>query len=60
MQHPIPPEKLAFSVAEACVATILGRTTIFEKIKDGTLIARKIGGRTVIPADALRALIDGE
>jgi excisionase family DNA binding protein len=54
------PPKLAFSIKEACAATSLGRTTLYAHIAAGRLRARRIGGRTVIPADSLRALIAGE
>ncbi len=54
------PPKLAYSIKEACAATSLGRTTIYAHIAAGTLLARRIGGRTVIPAESLRALIVGE
>jgi excisionase family DNA binding protein len=60
MSHTVAPPKIAYSVKEACAATSLGRTTLFEHIKNGRLVARKIGGRTVIPAESLRALIAGE
>lgn len=39
-----PP--LALSIAEACKASGLGRTTIFAAIKAGQLSAVKAGGRT--------------
>ncbi len=54
------PQKLAYSINEACKATSLGRTTIYAKIAAHELRAVRIGGRTVIPADALHALIAGE
>uniref|UniRef100_A0A6H1ZRT5 Putative DNA binding, helix-turn-helix domain containing protein n=1 Tax=viral metagenome TaxID=1070528 RepID=A0A6H1ZRT5_9ZZZZ len=51
--------KIAYSIKEACDASSLGRTTIYSHIAAGRLLARRIGGRTVIPADSLRALIEG-
>lgn len=54
------PPKLAYSIKEACKASSLGRTTIYAHIAAGRLLARRIGGRTVIPAESLRALIAGE
>ncbi len=41
-------DTLAFSVEEAAKAAGLGRTLIFQEIRNGNLIARKIGRRTVI------------
>ena len=52
--------KLAYSINEACRASSLGRTTLYSHIAAGRLRAVRIGGRTVIPAESLRALIDGE
>lgn len=60
MQTKPDTPKLAYSVREAVAATSLGRTTIFSHIAAGRLKAHRIGGRTVIPADSLRALIAGE
>ena len=49
--------KLAFSIREACSASSLGRTTIYKHIATGRLQAVRVGGRTVIPAESLRALV---
>ncbi|MBP0493992.1 hypothetical protein [Roseomonas indoligenes] len=53
------PEKIAFTVAEAVASTGIGRTRIFELIKEGQLEARKLGSKTLIPAPSLRSLVDG-
>ena len=54
------PPKLAYSIREACQASSLGRTTVYGHIATGRLRAIRIGGRTIIPAQALHALIAGE
>ena len=54
------PEPLAYSVADACRVSSIGRTRLYELIGEGRLQARKIGKRTLIPAASLRALIEGE
>lgn len=54
------PPKIGYSIREACKASSLGRTTLYARISDGSLRAVRIGGRTVIPADSLHALITGE
>lgn len=54
------PPKLGYSIAEAVQASSLGRTTIYSHIAAGRLRAVRVGGRTIIPADSLRALIAGE
>ena len=56
----LPVAKLAFSIREACEASSLGRTTIYGHIASGRLEAKRIGGRTIIPAASLLRLIDGE
>lgn len=55
-----PLEPLAYSIAEACHVSSLGRTRIYQLIGEGRLQTRKIGSRTIIPAASLRALIEGE
>lgn len=54
------PEKLAYSIKEAAKVSSLGRTTLYAHIAAKRLKAVRIGGRTVIPADSLRALIAAE
>ena len=54
------PEPLAYSVAEACKVSSLGKTRIYQLISEKRLEVRKIGKRTLIPAASLRALINGE
>lgn len=54
------PTKIAYSIREAAQASSLSRSTIYNHIAAGRLATRKIGGRTIIPADALHALISGE
>ncbi|MCL4673280.1 MAG: helix-turn-helix domain-containing protein [Sphingomonadaceae bacterium] len=49
--------KLAYTIAEACHAVGIGRTKLYELIGEGRVETRKIGARTVIPAESLRALI---
>jgi hypothetical protein len=47
-------KKLAYSIAEWCDETDLGRTFTYGEISEGKLIARKAGGRTIILyADAI-------
>lgn len=58
IKHDLP--KIAYSIAEACRVTSLGRTTIYAHIASGRLRAVRIGGRTIIPADALNALVDSD
>ena len=58
--NPSDPPKIAYSIKEACKASSLGRTTIYAHIAAGRLLARRIGGRTIIPAESFHAFIAGE
>ena len=55
MTEPLP--KICYSIREACAATSLGRTTLYSLIGDGRLRAVHVGGRTLIPREALLALL---
>ena len=50
-------EKLAYTTAEACDAIGIRRSKLFEMIATGELKAKKLGAKTLIPADELRALV---
>lgn len=54
--------KIAYSIREACHVSSLGRTTIYKMLADPAcpLYAVRIGGRVVIPAESLLALIAGQ
>jgi excisionase family DNA binding protein len=52
--------KIGYSIREACRASSLGRTTVYSLIAAKRLRAIRIGGRTIIPAASLHALIAGE
>ncbi len=54
------PPKIGYSIREACQASSLGRSTLYSHISAGRLRSVRVGGRTIIPAEALRALIAGE
>jgi excisionase family DNA binding protein len=49
----------AHSIAEACALTGLGRDTIYSAIRDGKLVARKLGRRTLVTDDDLRQFLTG-
>lgn len=51
---------LAYSIKEACAASSLGKTSLYAHIAAGRLKAIRLGGRTLIPADSLHALVSGE
>jgi excisionase family DNA binding protein len=47
-------KQLALTVAETCAAARIGRTTLYEAIKNGDLVAAKYGRKTLIRVDDLR------
>ena len=47
-------DSLAYSIAEACARSGIGRTAMYELINTGQLPARKRGRRTLILADDSR------
>ncbi len=55
-----PHDPLCYSIKDACHVSSIGRTRLYGLIAEGKLQARKVGKRTLIPADSLRALISGE
>ena len=54
-----PPERLAYSIPEFCECTGMKRSSVYEEIKAGRLIARKSRGRTLIlPTDGRNYLVN--
>ncbi|MGF3027911.1 helix-turn-helix domain-containing protein [Methylobacterium aquaticum] len=57
-EHPrASVEKLAYTIAETCYATGLGRTMVYELIAKEKLRAVKAGTRTLIPAESIRGYL---
>lgn len=52
--------KLAYSINETARLLSMGRTSIYGMIADGRLDAFKLGTRTLIRADSIRRLVDGQ
>ena len=52
-------EKMAFSVDEAAMRAGLGRDRIYTAIRNGDLVARKYGRRTLITSEALQRFLNG-
>jgi excisionase family DNA binding protein len=52
-------EKIAFSVDEAAMRAGLGRDRIYAAIRNGDLVARKYGRRTLITSEALQRFLNG-
>lgn len=49
----LPPDKLAYSIEEACAATSLGTTKLYALMRQGKISAKAMGRRTVILRDSL-------
>lgn len=49
----LPPNKLAYSIEEACAAVSLGTTKLYALIGEGKIEAKAEGRRTLIPRDSL-------
>ena len=50
-------ERLAYTPREACEALRIGRTKLYELFANGDLKAVALGGKTLIPRDALENFI---
>lgn len=50
--------KIAGGIREACEATGMGKTTMFEFIRDKKLQVRYLGRKAIIKWDDLEALVD--
>jgi excisionase family DNA binding protein len=51
------PDPLAYRIPEVCKLTGLGRTTVYEAIKSGVLIARRYRRCTVVLAEDLTTFL---
>jgi excisionase family DNA binding protein len=58
--HPTknPLNKAAYSIAEFCELVSLGRSRVFEEIRDKRLRIVKVGRRTLIPAVEVTAWLE--
>lgn len=52
-------QRLAYTVDEAAEASTLGKTTVKKLIATGELRSTLVGGRRLVPIDALFELING-
>lgn len=53
-------EQVAYSIPGACDASGFGKSTLYEEIAKGALRARKMGSRTFIMADDLKAWLEAQ
>jgi excisionase family DNA binding protein len=52
-------EKISCTLDEACSATGLGRSKLYQQIRAGFLETRKVGKRRLVLVESLRNLVDG-
>jgi excisionase family DNA binding protein len=57
--EPRGAERVAHSIADCCALTGLGRDTIYSAIRNGRLVARKLGRRTLVTDSELRRFLEG-
>ena len=53
-------DRLVFSINDTAKALSLGRTSVYAMIADGRLEVIKIGRRTLIKAESVRRIAEGE
>lgn len=51
--------RLGYSIKEACRVSSLGRTSLYSHIAGGRLKVTRVGRRTIVSAESLRALVEG-
>ncbi len=54
-----PANAFAYRVDDACAMGGFGRTTAYGLVKQGKLKLLRVGGRSLIAGDSLRALLNG-
>lgn len=50
-----PLAKLVYTIDELCQAVGISRATVYKEIKEQRLRVRKVGKRTLVPVDEVRA-----
>mgnify|MGYP001616622458 CR=1 FL=1 len=53
-------DRLAYSISETARLLSMGRTSIYAMIASNRLETFKLGRRTLVRADSIRRLIDGQ
>ena len=53
-------DRLAYSISETAWLLSMGRTSIYAMIAENRLETFKLGRRTLVRADSIRRLIDGQ
>lgn len=58
-QLKLPFDTITVKISVAVQITGIGRTKMYELIKDGQIEAVKVGTATLVPVDSLRRFLDG-
>jgi excisionase family DNA binding protein len=58
IQSDVAARRAAYSIPEVCAQTGIGRDRIYQAIRDGELIARKLGRRTVVLDSDLHGFLE--
>lgn len=58
-QLKLPFDTITVKISVAVQMTGIGRTKLYELIKDGQIEAIKVGTATLVPIDSLRRFLDG-
>jgi excisionase family DNA binding protein len=54
------PDRLVYSIKQAVATSTLSRASLYRAIRAGKLDVRRVGRRTLIPAEALHKLLEGD
>jgi len=52
-------ERATLTVNEAAAILNISRSSVYNRVADGTISSHRIGGRVIIPAEAIRELLNG-
>jgi hypothetical protein len=53
-------ERISCTIPEACSATGIGRSKLYEEITAGRVVTRKVGKRTLVLVQSLEKMIGAE
>jgi len=56
--QPVPLTRVGYRVNDFCAVTGIGRTSLYELIRDGKIKTVRIAGRRIIPASEAERLLN--
>ncbi len=61
MSQPVSPTpKLAYNVKDLAVALGIGRSMAYNLVRSGTIRAKQVGDRWIVPQSAVTEFLEGE